>query len=158
MWKRDRNVIEAVRDMDQSVKAAILESSAVFFTSDSVAQGVQDAVITAEYDGTIAGFESAAWRIRRDPIMETLGTPGYVILGTLTTGTVFLDLTLDYVDAVVLQRVGRHIVHINRTNRTNRRPTTPGVLATRVARTLVIDLADWRKRATEVVLATAVVR
>jgi hypothetical protein len=141
MWKKRDEVLDALHGMDAAVQAAVVQASAVFFRTDSVGEEV--AIVTAEYDGTPAGFGAAVKTLERDPTLLALGTHLHVndVLRNMNSGSMFLDLALDSVDGIVLQRIGRHIVRINRR----------GGTAASVGRTLFIELNDWRQRAADVV-------
>jgi hypothetical protein len=120
--------------------AAIVQASAVYPCTDSL--GNEEPLVSARYNGTAQEFAIAVKTLVRNPNARALLGGVHLtvnrVLSVMVLNTAFLDLGLDTVDAVVLQRIGGHIVRIQRDGG-----------ARSCGRTLVVDVNDVRKRASE---------
>lgn len=130
-------------DAEADTVAAVL-AAAVSPRTDEL--GDAAALVNAEYDGTLPGLRAAVETLETNAFLAALSNSSiYQVLRSLTNGEVFLDLSLDAVDAIIVERVGKRIVRIDRRDGT----------AASTGRTAVIDLRNVEKYKWQIECATA---
>ena len=134
-WAR-HSAATILTELDTDIRKRVIMASAVFPKTSNIS--VEEAAVLVEYDGSAAGFSEAVEQVRRHPELIALGSQLSVleVLDAIKEGVIFLDLSLDHVDHVIIQRTGRHILRMTREGK-------PGT------RSLFIELNDIRIRASE---------
>jgi hypothetical protein len=130
--KRD-GAPSALHGLSDECKALVISTSAVYATAK-----IDPAVVIDSFDGTMADFKTTCSRVQGNVELEALGARRAVmnVLDTICTAPhLFLDLRLGEVDGIVLQRLGRHLVHVKRAPPQDQ--STPGS-----HRTVSIELSD----------------
>ena len=131
--------LQVLAGLDEELRKQVVLGAAVFPRSANL---TDVALVSGSYDGTAVDFALTAKMLSSDIELKALGTHLAVkeVLDVMKEGTTFLDLGLDVVDFIVIQRIGRHILRITRTFR-------PGESAS--GRALFLELNDIRARTSE---------
>ena len=135
--KRFATTTSVLQGLDRECRSRVLLASAVFPRSTNIQD---EAVIQETYDGSVLGFSETVDHLRRDTELKALGAHIAVLEVLEVMQTMFLDLNLDQVDFVVIQRLGRHVLRLNREGSSGE------------GRCLVIELNDVRARSSEYIL------
>ena len=100
--------------LEAGVRCTVILMSSVYLLTESV--GGETSHVTCSYDGSAMDFVRVAQALRNHPELRALGTNYAVreVLDCMCEGTMHLDLGLDTVDAVVIQRIGRRLLCIKR--------------------------------------------
>ena len=133
--------LSVLSGLDSWARSRVVQASCAYPRMSSI--GAEIAHVTIEYDGTACDFARAVEELRRNSELRALGTHLAVreVLEVMCDGTQYLDLGLDAVDAIVIQRVGRHLVRITRS----------GSAAPLSGRALFLELNDVRQRSADAI-------
>ena len=127
---------DALAQLEMVVQQRIVLQCCVFPRTESL---TDDAAVHVDYDGTIEGFRAAISKATRHVELGALGTANTIseVLEIMARPEVFEALYLDSTDAVVFQRMGKHVLRMK-----NTRGTGPS------GRSVFLELSDVRIRAT----------
>lgn len=144
--------VPAFAGLSPSLKYAVLSASAVYPKSSSLSSKDVPACRASYSD--VRGFRAACDEAKRNINVKALGAhvmlaavldaicpPFSEAKGEVADSSVFEDLGLDAVDALVIHRFGRLVVHLERT----------GGERNQDSRTLFIELNDVRQRSADIV-------
>jgi hypothetical protein len=136
MFAKKTEILGGLLNLDTEIRRRVIVASAVYPRTENLGD---DAIVTDEYDGTPYDMTSAVERLSNGLHLKALGVQQSIIslLREMVEGTTFLDLGLDTVDSIVIQRVGRHIVCLKRKTPAEGKPGEPAS-----GRSLFIELND----------------
>lgn len=99
--------------VDASTQSTILLSSCLHLNTET-GTGEPPTYVLCTYDGTATGFARTVQSLRDHPELRGLVTHDAILEVLECMLTMQLDLSLDLVDGVVIQRIGRQLLCIRR--------------------------------------------
>ena len=128
-----------LHDLDAKVRQQVVLASTAFPKTETINNF--NLTVEQRYDSTVSSFKRAVHAVRHDACLKSLPTYTTIVetLETLLEGPLFLDLNLDQVDAVIIQRLGRVVLRLTNTNTNNRESR----------RVLLLELTEVQSRAAD---------